>query len=96
MSGKQAWYGAVLLTAAATQMPKCVDHRWQCVSCRLPVVERTDALSSLTSAESQDISLDSAHNIVQNQTVNKKLCACWVPKNLTENNKSQRMGLSGI
>ena len=74
MSEKQAWYGAVLLTAAGTQMPKYMDHRRQCVSCRLPVVERTDALSSLTSPESQDISLDSAHNIVQDQTVNKIVC----------------------
>ena len=95
MSGKQAWYGAMPLTAAGTQMPKYIDHRRQCVSCRLPVVERTDALSSMTSPEIQEISLDSAHNIVQGQTVNRKLCACWVAKNLTEN-KAQHMGLSCI
>jgi hypothetical protein len=31
MSGKRAWYGAMLLTEAGTQMPKYIDHRQQCV-----------------------------------------------------------------
>jgi hypothetical protein len=96
MPWKQALYGAVLLTAAGTQMPKYIDHRRQCVSCRLPVAERTDALNSLTSLGSQDISLINAHNIVQDQVVNRKLCACWVPNNLAENNKAHHMGLSCI
>jgi hypothetical protein len=62
MSGKQAWYGAVPLMAARIQMPEHINYRRQCVSCRLPVEEGTDALRLLTSFESEDISLDSAHN----------------------------------
>lgn len=56
----------------SSRYPDAQVHQQQKAMCVMQIAcaERTDALSSLTSPESQDISLDSAHNTVQEQTVN--------------------------
>lgn len=89
-------YGVMLLIMAVqmmAQMHKHIHYKW--LSWRCPYqIEKVYKLNE--TSQELDTSLDSVHSISHDQLDYRKLCACWVPKNVTDKQKSQHKNSSGI
>jgi hypothetical protein len=101
MSWKHVWVWCTAFDNGRTDVQDEQQSGWPSTStpddnvcCTEDLIQESRHIRLRDIADELNISISTVHNIVHEQLGYRKVCSCWVPKQLTDVHKSTRMGLS--